>query len=195
MVELVVVLGIIAVMLGIFLPASFRVREAARETVCKNNLRQLNLGLLQQLDAGGLPPSNPENNVGGWAIELLPFLEQTNLESAIASNVPLNQLDPKFHERPRVYECPTQLNNRPVSEGAIESTHYILIAPPVFGNKKRDSFNIAEAPMTLELPWAASPEMTHDRFGIAVDNEEGPHYGGFYSVNAWQRGVEFRRAQ
>ena len=93
LVELVVVLGIIAVMLGIFLPASFRVREAARETVCKNNLRQLNLGLLQQLDAGGLPPSNLQNNVGGWAIELLPFLEQTNLESAIASNVPLNQLE------------------------------------------------------------------------------------------------------
>ena len=160
MVELIVVLGIIAVMLAIFLPASFRVREAARETVCKNNLRQLNLGLLQQLEVGGIPPTNPENNVGGWAIELLPFLEQDNLESFIESDIPLIQLDPRFHGRPRVFECPTQLNNRPVSAGAIASAHYVLIAGPSEDNEKRESYNVAEAPMTLELPWASSPEIT-----------------------------------
>ena len=157
LVELIVVLGIIAVMLAIFLPASFRVREAARETVCKNNLRQVNLGLLQQLNVGGIPPTNPESTVGGWAIELLPFLEEGNLDSYIESDISLTQLDPRFYGRPRVFECPTQLNNRPVS--------------------------------------ASSPEITPARFRIEVDSEEGPHYGGFYHVNAWQRGVEFRHAR
>lgn len=192
-VELIVVLGIITVFLGIFFPAVGRVREAARQTACKNNLRQVNLGLIQQLELVGIPPSNSEDKIGGWAIELLPYLEQSNMKRSIRSGIPLDQLDAAFHERPQVFECPTQLNNRPRTDGKIASTHFMLIAKPSI--EKRGTYVIAEAPMTLELPWASSPELSRNRYDAELGDENGPHYGSAYYIEAWQRGVELRSAR
>jgi hypothetical protein len=189
LVELIVVLGIITIFLGIFFPAVGRVREAARQTACKNNLRQINLGLIQQLELVGIPPTNPIDKVGGWAIEILPYLEQANIKQAIPTGGLLDQLDPAFYSRPRIFECPTQFNNRPTNELTIAATHYMLIASPSF--EKREGYKIAEAPMSIEFPWASSPEMTRDRFTAEIENENGPHYGGAYFIQAWQRGVEF----
>ena len=45
--EFLVVVAILAIVLAMFFPAVNRVREAARETVCKNNVAQINLALSQ----------------------------------------------------------------------------------------------------------------------------------------------------
>ncbi len=88
-IELLVVIGIIGILMAILLPAVQYVREAARRTECKNNLRQIGYGLNQYHDVHRRLPSGWESDtqVGvpgwGWASKILPHIEEENLEDII----------------------------------------------------------------------------------------------------------------
>ena len=80
MIELLVCLAIIAILLGLMIPAVSQAREVGRRVTCQNNLRQLTLATLNFESLHGRFPVGVSHKV-----ELLPFLEQTALHNQFAA--------------------------------------------------------------------------------------------------------------
>jgi type II secretory pathway pseudopilin PulG len=77
LVELLVVIVLIAVLIGLLLPAVQKVRQAVSRIHCQNNLKQLGLATHSYHDENGaLPPCSIGLGYATWAVLLLPHIEQ-----------------------------------------------------------------------------------------------------------------------
>jgi prepilin-type N-terminal cleavage/methylation domain-containing protein/prepilin-type processing-associated H-X9-DG protein len=92
LIELLVVIAIIGILIALLLPAVQMAREAARRMQCSNKLKQIGLALhnyestYKSFPPGTIDYGVPQSQEWGWAVFLLPFLEQPALHEQLAPN-------------------------------------------------------------------------------------------------------------
>jgi prepilin-type N-terminal cleavage/methylation domain-containing protein len=95
LVELLVVIAIIGTLVALLLPAVQSARESARRSQCQNNLRQLGVATALHIVAHTEFPigciggrQSPDKRCISWNVQLLPFLERTELRAGFDMSVP-----------------------------------------------------------------------------------------------------------
>jgi type II secretory pathway pseudopilin PulG len=96
--QLLVVLAILAILIGLLLPAVQKVREAASRTQSINNLKQMALSLHNYNDTYGKLPPGVDDNHFSAASKLLPFIEYANVFNSIDFK---KSIDDKVNEQAR----------------------------------------------------------------------------------------------
>ncbi len=119
LVELLVVMAIMALLVCLLLPAVQKVRAAAANISCKNNLKQVALAAHHYHDTfESFPPGHRSgSNAGqlrdsGWPLALLPYIEQDNLHrlgTEAFQQTPIFVFTPPHHPLSKIvktYTCP-----------------------------------------------------------------------------------------
>ncbi|MFI5456177.1 MAG: DUF1559 domain-containing protein [Isosphaerales bacterium] len=130
LVKLLVVLGIIALLIALLLPATRSAGPAARRSQCANNLKQIALALRNyEQSHKALPPAYTVDAKGrplhSWRTLILPYLEQQPLYQTIDLSKPWN--DPA---NAKALEAFLPVFHCPEAVGSENTTSYLAIAAP-----------------------------------------------------------------
>lgn len=175
LIELLVVIAIVAILVALILPAVQYAREAARRTQCKNNLKQIGLGLFEYHNTNRrLPPgwvgvtsgqaATDGSNGWGWGSMILPQIEQQSIFQSIdfKSHMISANNGPARIQRLSVFRCPTDtapdtwtIDSGPIGPGAIgmhgNRFHYMVNVTLPTANYV-GSFGTTELDACEELP-------------------------------------------
>ncbi|QDU41859.1 hypothetical protein Mal52_03130 [Symmachiella dynata] len=135
-IELTVVIAIIVAVLALLLPAMLKAREAARRTQCQNNLKQIILGLHNYAEQRHVfPPGvvddqrpilqEPIGYHASWTVQLLPFLDQTNVSNGWDRSVGIytGSNAQIFNYVIPVFACPSNSEPNPIRFGHPQSSY------------------------------------------------------------------------
>jgi hypothetical protein len=195
---------ILPVMVALMLPAVQAAREAARRTMCANNIRELAWGMLAHDSRHDLVPAAITAADGtpllSWRVAILPFLDRQELYARFHLDEPWDS----DHNRaliplmPEVYACPSSPD---IDAG---TTRYLLLDGPGAGfaraNQRRgdgaaatirgvrladleagqsDTIMIVEVPSGRAVEWTKPEELTVSPAEAAtLDDRGGGHAGG-----------------
>lgn len=132
LVELLVVIAIIGILVALLLPAIQAAREAARRGQCKNNIKNIALGVLLHEDAHGYLPSGGwgldwtadanrgygPDQPGSWVYNILTYVEESTLrdlgQGQAANSPAFREATTRLHQTPvPLFACPTRRPTRP----------------------------------------------------------------------------------
>lgn len=127
LIEMLVCIAIMAVMVSMTLPAIQNARESARATYCRSNLAQLgeafhayhmtHLSLPSgSVDLQSPAAPGPDRFVWGWALQLLPQLDEQALASRLDASRGVDDLANRiFIDRtPEFLRCPSESSQMPI---------------------------------------------------------------------------------
>ncbi len=117
LIELLVVIAVVVVLIALLFPAVLDARMQARNTSCKNNLKQLGLAMHNYHDVFGMfPPGwvakDRKAKTGpnfGWGSFLLPYLDQAPLYNRLDFKKPVPAPNKLLQTMIPVYHCPDDL--------------------------------------------------------------------------------------
>lgn len=150
LIELLVVMAIIAILIGLLLPAVQKVREAANKSTCQNNLKQFGLALHHFENVNGYFPASritvgSDKKFRSWTPIALEFVEQGNVSKLMDMNVRwdsepnLTQAKVSF----KLFRCPSapaSEGRRPTSLGVMGAADYGSL------NEVKPAFYTAQSP-------------------------------------------------
>ena len=122
---------VVALLIGLLLPAVQAAREAARRAQCVGNLKQIALGMHNfASEKGTFPPAAISSADGkpllSWRVALLPYLGQESLYKQFKLDEPWNSPTNRalIAQMPSLYRCPS--DDDPLGS----TTHYEAVVGP-----------------------------------------------------------------
>lgn len=210
LVELLIVVAIVAVLIAMLLPAVQASREAARQTHCRNNLKQIGLALLLHHEHAGHFPfggwghewtgvpgrgSGPQQP-GGWIYSVLPYLGHRPLYDLGRANS-ADEYSLRLATPLSLLHCPSR---RPCSAWPVSPQFQYMFTPKPLGSVRvvgRSDYAI-NAGATLAFSFNGPPDLaTGEAPGFSWPSMTGtgnPRFM-FSGISHLRAGIPLRRIE